>query len=136
MVEFELILIIILSGISIFMFLKFYTLKINIENHIKENEKEIRKDAINRSGRVLSGKILEKLIPFLSRFNHDPQDVRWIGDPIDLIVFDGYSKNQKKDINGITFIEVKSGESKLKSGQIKIRDVIEKGKVKFEEFRI
>jgi predicted Holliday junction resolvase-like endonuclease len=58
---------------------------------------------------------------------------RWLGDPIDLIVFDGYSEDNPQKI---TFLEIKSGNSKLTSKQNKIKELIEKKKVEWEEFRI
>jgi len=111
--------------------------KIKFEQRIKDwiikEEKRIRQDAIFRSARTLSGKTLEKLIPFLERFPHDPHDIRWLGDPIDLIIFDGHSKD---DLNQIVFCEVKSGESRLTKIQNRIKQLVENKRVKWLEFRI
>jgi predicted Holliday junction resolvase-like endonuclease len=104
-----------------------------VEEFLEKEERKIREDAIARSARTLSGKTLEKLIPFLEKFKHNSHDVRWLGDPIDLVVFDGYSDGNP---NKITFLEVKSGDSKLTSNQNKIRELVEKKKVDWEEFRI
>jgi len=104
-----------------------------VRSYIKEKEEEIRKDAIERSSKILSGKALEKLIPFLKNFNHSPHDVRWIGDPIDLIVFDGISED---DPQRITFVEVKSGKSELTEKQKKIKQIIKDGKVFWEEVKV
>lgn len=111
--------------------------KIRFEQKIrdwKESEEEkIRKDAIERSARTLSGKTLEKLVPFLDSFPYDPHDIRWLGDPVDLIIFDGQSSG---NLNGIVFCEVKSGESKLSKTQNRIKELVERKKVKWEEFKI
>lgn len=104
-----------------------------VDEFLKSKEESIRRDAIERSARTLSGKTLEKLVPFLETFPYDPHDIRWLGDPIDLVVFDGYSA-EKPD--KIVFCEVKSGESKLTAGQKKIKELIEGKKVKWEEFRV
>ena len=104
-----------------------------VRKYIEEKESEIRRDAIERSSKILSGKTLEKLIPFLKKFNHSPHDVRWIGDPIDLVVFDGSSDDNPQKI---TFVEIKSGESELTEKQKKIKQIIEEGKVFWEEIRI
>jgi predicted Holliday junction resolvase-like endonuclease len=104
-----------------------------VRSYIKEKEEEIRKDAIERSSKILSGKALEKLIPFLKNFNHSPHDVRWIGDPIDLIVFDGISEDNPQRI---TFVEVKSGKSELTEKQKKIKQIIKDGKVFWEEVKV
>jgi len=129
--------IIVLLGLVFYLIYKNNEWKLKFEQKVKEwvekEEKRIREDAINRSARALSGKTLEKLIPFLDRFKHNPHDVRWLGDPIDLIVFDGYSEDNPQKI---TFLEIKSGNSKLTSKQNKIKELIEKKKVEWEEFRI
>ncbi len=105
-----------------------------VKDWLQEEERRIREDAINRSARTLSGKALEKLVPFLEDFPYDPHDIRWLGDPIDLVVFDGYSS--KGEPEQIVFCEVKSGESKLSKMQKKIKDLVEKKKVKWHEFRV
>ena len=104
-----------------------------VRKYIEEKEEEIRKDAIERSSKILSGKALEKLIPFLKNFNHSPHDVRWIGDPIDLVVFDGSSDDNPQKI---TFVEIKSGKSELTEKQKKIKRIIKEGKVFWEEIKI
>jgi len=103
------------------------------KRYIEEKEEEIRRDAIERSSKILSGKTLEKLVPFLKNFNHSPHDVRWLGDPVDLIVFDGVSEDNPQKI---TFVEVKFGKSELTEKQKKIRQIVKEGKVFWEEIRI
>jgi len=104
-----------------------------VRKYIEEKEEEIRRDAIERSSKILSGKALEKLIPFLKNFNHSPHDVRWIGDPIDLVVFDGSSDDNPQKI---TFVEIKFGKSELTEKQKKIKQIIKEGKVFWEEIKI
>jgi len=104
-----------------------------VKKYIEEKEEEIRRDAIERSSKILSGKALEKLVPLLKNFNHSPHDVRWLGDPIDLVVFDGASNDNPQKI---TFVEIKYGESELTEKQKKIKQIIKEGKVFWEEIRI
>lgn len=67
-------------------------------------------------------------MPFSYLFeDFNPRDARFIGSPIDLIVFDGVS--DKKDKIDIYFIEVKTGNSALSQTQKKIRDAIEAHRV-------
>ena len=131
------IIVVVLSAISVFLGIKYVYLKANFEMKISEwitrEEEKIRKDAIERSARTLSGKTLEKLIPFLDRFPYDPHDMRWMGDPVDFIVFDGSSKKSPKQI---IFCEVKSGNSNLNKNQNAIKELVENKKVKWFEFRI
>jgi len=110
-----------------------YKFERRVKEFLEKEEERIREDAIARSARTLSGKTLEKFVPFLERFKHDPHDVKWIGDPIDLIIFDGYSSGKPEEI---VFCEVKSGESKLSKLQSSVKELVEKKKVKWEEFRV
>jgi len=93
------------------------TLKQSIDQQYKaaleqwklEVEEEIRQDATKRSKSVMLGQITEHLVPFLPDFKYNPKDARFLGTPVDLIVFDGLSDGQLKQV---VFIEVKSGSSK------------------------
>lgn len=123
--------------VVIYLLFKNLQWKMKFEQKIKEwlekEEQKIREDAIVRSARTLSGKTLEKLIPFLEKFKHNPHDVRWLGDPIDLVIFDKYSEGNPDQV---VFCEVKSGDSELTRQQKKIKELVEDRKVKWEEFRI
>lgn len=98
---------------------------------VEENEDRIRKDAANRSVRNVMGRVTEQLLPFseaMSMFN--PKDARFIGSPIDLVVFDG-AEEMRDNIN-IVFIEVKTGTSALSKRQKLIKDAIENGRVEWK----
>lgn len=131
------ILFVILLFISIYLLVVNLQWKYKFEQRIKKwtelEEKRTRQDAIQRSARALSGKTLEKFIPFLDKFPYNPHDVRWLGDPIDLVIFDGYSDNG--DVSQVVFCEVKYGKSKLSTIQRKIKEVIENKHVKWLEFK-
>jgi predicted Holliday junction resolvase-like endonuclease len=93
-------------------------------------EKELRKDAVNRSMGVNFGKITEHLLPFsehLKQFN--PRDIRFIGSPIDLIIFDGITA--KRNIIDIYIVEIKTGTGQLNKRQRVIRDAIAGNRVKW-----
>ncbi|MEM5794168.1 MAG: Holliday junction resolvase-like protein [Candidatus Aenigmatarchaeota archaeon] len=134
------VLIIFLLAIIFYLLFKNREWKMKFEQRIKEwkekEEERIREDAIKRSARALSGKALEKLVPFLENFPYDAHDIRWLGDPIDLIIFDGYSSSEGKNLRQIVFCEVKSGESRLTQAQKKVKEIVEEKKVKWEEFRV
>ena len=66
----------------------------------------IRQDAAARSSAVHVGKVTEHLIPWFLDGAFDPRDIRFIGSPIDLIVFNGLSAGY---VESIHFIEMKSG---------------------------
>ncbi len=96
-------------------------------------EKEVgkeRESAIAQSRAVLGGKFVEQLAPYLPEFKYDPTEARFIGTPIDLIVFPGLARGEPEQV---VFIEVKSGKrGRLTPQEKKIRELIEKGKVSWE----
>ncbi len=96
-------------------------------------EKKIRKDAVEKSKAVITGKVTEHLIPYLPEFRYNPKDARFIGSPIDLIVFDGLDEG---DLRKIVFVEVKSGKSTLSKRERLIRDAVEQRRVEWEILRV
>jgi predicted Holliday junction resolvase-like endonuclease len=91
-------------------------------------EKILRKDAVTRSMGVNFGKITEHLIPFSAHLeNFDPRDIRFIGSPVDLMIFDGATS--KRDILNIYFVEIKTGAGQLSKKQKTIRDAIENQRI-------
>ena len=75
------------------------------------------------------GKIVEKVVPAYKDFPFTLCDCRALFEPIDMIVFNGLLES---NVNNITFLEIKSGESQLNTHQRRIRDAVEEKKVSFE----
>lgn len=96
-------------------------LRIDFEQWKMEFEKGIRKDAASKSQSTLVGKITEHFIPHLPEFSYNPQDARFLGSPVDFIVFDGLSEG---NLRRIVFIEVKTNAGALSTRERQIRDVI------------
>ena len=94
---------------------------------------EHRKDAILKSRAVLGGQFSEQLAPFLPDFKYLPSECRFVGKPVDLIVFKGMDE---KDISEVIFVEIKSGNAKLSPHERKLKETIDKKKVRWEEYRI
>ncbi len=92
-----------------------------------------RKDAILKSRSVLSGQFSEQLAPYLPDFQYLPTECRFMGKPIDFIVFKGMDE---KKIDEVIFVEVKSGNAKLTEHEKNLKETIEKKKVKWVEYRI
>jgi predicted Holliday junction resolvase-like endonuclease len=83
---------------------------------------------------VVAGKATEHLAPLLPGFDFDPRDARFLGSPIDFIVFDGLSEGE---LHEIVFVEVKTGpEAVLSSRERRVRDAVDAGRVRFLEVRI
>lgn len=93
----------------------------------------IRQDAVNRSKAVLAGKLAENIAPYLPTFPYNPKDARFLGNPIDFIVFDGLDEG---DLSEIVFLEIKSQNSRMTERQKAIKSVIEQGHVYFQEIRV
>ena len=92
---------------------------------------QARKSAITQSRAVLGGKFTEQMVPFFPDFKYDPTEVRFIGSPIDMIVFPGLAKGNPEEI---VILEVKTGKSaQLTSQQKKIRQLVEDGMVRWDE---
>ena len=98
-----------------------------------QNETFYRQDAINRSSAVILGKVTEHAIPFHAQFPFNPKDARFIGSPIDMIVFDGAEAEEVVDIY---ILEIKTGESKLNKRQRLVKEAVLKGRVHWRELRI
>lgn len=94
---------------------------------------DIRSDAINKSRAVLGGQFSEQLSPYLPNFKYNPCDCKFIGKPVDFIVFKGMNE---KEISEIVFLEVKSGDSKLNSNQKYLKDAVQNGRVYWDEYRV
>ncbi len=92
-----------------------------------------RKDAIMKSRAVLGGQFSEQLAPFLPNFKYLPTECRFIGKPIDLLVFKGMDE---KNIQEVVFVEVKSGKAKLSEHEKNLKETINKKRVRWEEYRI
>jgi predicted Holliday junction resolvase-like endonuclease len=96
-------------------------------------EEEIRSDAVKRSHAVTRGKITEHLIPYFPDFPYNPKDARFLGSPVDLIVFDGLSDEQ---IRQIVFVEIKASQnSSLSKREREVRDCIEERRVDYRMLR-
>ena len=93
----------------------------------------IREDAVLRSQAVTVGKVHEQLIPYLPAFPYNPKDVRFLGSPIDLVVFDGLADGR---VQRIVFLEVKTGGSSLTSRERSVRDAVQAGEVEWAELRV
>lgn len=95
-----------------------------------DEEKKIRQDAVKKSEAVTRGKVTEHLIPYFPDFEYNPKDARFLGTPVDFIIFDGLSEGE---MNKVVFVEVKSGKTGVLSKREKlVKDCIDRGKVSYE----
>ena len=92
-----------------------------------------RKDAVVRSRAVLSGQFSEQIAPYMPGFEFSPSECRFIGKPVDFVVFKG---KDKKEIEEIVFVEVKTGNSKLSEQEKHLKRAVEDKKIRWKEYRM
>ncbi len=91
-------------------------------------EKELQElKSQQQSKSVRLGLISENVLPFNSEFKYNVKDLVPMFRPIDYIVF---AEDE------IIFLEIKVGTSQLSEKQKKIRNLVQQGKVRFEEHRV
>jgi predicted Holliday junction resolvase-like endonuclease len=100
--------------------------------HIIEKAK-VKKDSTFRSSAVNWGKSIEHFVPFMSKFPLPPEDVVFLGMPIDYVGFTDTESAKKCKVH---FVEVKSGVSFLSTKQKNIKKAIEEGRVIFHEIAV
>ena len=100
-----------------------------------EYETVIRQDAIKKSQAVTIGKVTEHILPFFSGvFPYNPKEARFIGSPIDMVVFDGMETDMENMC--VHFIEVKTATSALSPKQRAIKYAILNKRVEWKELRV
>ena len=105
-----------------------------LEEWRQNEEGRIRKDAINKSKSVIIGKVTEHLVPFFPGFKYNPKDVRFVGTPTDIIIFDGLDEG---NIKQIIFGEIKTGKyGNLTVREKSVKNIVDKKNVKYEIIHI
>lgn len=94
--------------------------------------KKIRQDSVKQSQAVISGKVYEQLVPYLPDFPFNPKDVRFLGSPVDLVVFDGLDRGA---LERVVFVEVKTGQAQLTQRERQLREVVRAARVEWMEIR-
>lgn len=92
-----------------------------------------KKQSLAKSRAVIGGNFSEQLAPYLPDFPFDPTEVRFVGKPVDLVVFRGLASGQ---VSEVLFVEIKSGQSKLNRNEASVRDAVAQGRVTFVEYRV
>ena len=107
-----------------------------LEKERESKQEEIRRarlDSVKKSKSVINGTVLESVSPFLPDFPIDGDDIKFLGNPIDFIVFANTAEEGNCSIN---FVEVKTGNSRLSKKQKNIKTAIEEGRVFWYDYKI
>ncbi|MEB3755505.1 MAG: hypothetical protein GSR79_01405 [Desulfurococcales archaeon] len=110
--------------------------RLAFESWKKMEENKIRRDAVERSNSIVIGKVAEQLAPldFAIKLGINPKDARFIGSPIDYIVFKGLYDGKPSEI---LFVEVKTGKNaKLSSREKEVKKLVEQCKVKWAKYNL
>lgn len=111
-----------------------------LENILAEKELQLiqevakaRKDSKFRSSAANWGKTIEHFVPFMTKFPIPPEDVVFLGMPIDYV---GFTDTGSKTKCTVHFLEVKSGSAFLSEKQKNIKKAIEEGRIQFHEITV
>ena len=106
---------------------------------LKERMEQLKKRKISadvgaekKAIEVGVGKCLEKIIPACKGFRTPLADCRPLFEPIDMILFNGLTAGK---VDSITFMEIKTGASRLNTHQRRIRDAIADGDISFRWYK-
>ncbi|OJU79126.1 MAG: endonuclease [Acinetobacter sp. 39-4] len=101
---------------------------------------DAQKRSVNTSRAVLKGKMAEQFAPILPEFRYLPSDAKFLGDPVDYVVFDGYTDFRDGDGTAedieVILLDIKSGGARLSKGQQAIAQAGTEGRIRFETLRI
>lgn len=103
----------------------------NSQNKLIEKQHEDINKLLSqkKSSEVRLGQIGEHFAPLLQDFPYNSKNVRFLGSPIDFVVFE---LEQDK----IVFVEFKTGKAKETAKQRHIRDIIKNGNVEYQLMRV
>ena len=95
-------------------------------NELKKRKISAGPGAEKKAIEIGIGKIIEKVIPAYHGFGMPISDCRPLFEPIDMVVFNGLSTG---NIQSITFMEIKTGKSRLNEHQKLVKEALSDGKV-------
>ena len=111
------------------------------ESEVKKMIDDAVQSSLDTQRPIVKGQIGENIAPYMKDFikNYHPGDVRFLGgEPVDYIVYKNYvlAKNKDEKIEEIVFVEVKTGKAQLNSIERKIKEAIEKKRVRYDVIRL
>jgi len=106
--------------------------KNQLDTWMLDKEQLIRKDAIEKSKSVNLGRMTEHFALFMNGMEFNPKDARFLGHPVDFVVFDGLDEG---DLRRILFIEVKTGKSQMNTRERMVRDAVKNKMIEWVELK-
>jgi predicted Holliday junction resolvase-like endonuclease len=111
----------------------YFAFQLRFERWKVDYAKAVRRDAIQRSQAATLGRISEQLVPYFPEFEWNAKDARFLGSPVDFVVFDGLSDGF---VRRVIFVEVKTGSSSLSARERMLRDAIRDARVEWREIHL
>ena len=102
--------------------------EVQLAENIRQGREQIKREALKGSSATIKGQIGERFAPFVPGFGYEPADARFLGNPVDYIVFDGLTEGQ---VRAIAFVEVKTGGATLSPYQRQVHEAIKAGRVEW-----
>ena len=114
----------------------FYITK--LENKHRKEIELARASSVKTSKAVIRGKIAEEFIPLFPDFPYSMGDCKFVGMPIDYLVFEGMSAVRNGDDIPITIIlsDVKTNTAQRTKIQNSIKKAAEEGRIRFETWKV
>ena len=92
-----------------------------------------RRRFARQSRAVTTGKVIEQIAPHLPGFPFNPRDTRFLGGPVDYVVFDGLEAG---GVRRVVFVEIKTGGAALSGRERLVRDAVQERRVEWLELRL
>ncbi len=119
------------------------TYEVQLRDNKAKQQYEIEKarhQSVEFSRRTIKGQVAEQFAPLLQGFPYLPSDSHFIGDPVDYVVFNGYTElrdnHNPVDNLELVIIDIKYNKAQLSEGQKRIAKAVEAGKVRFEVVKV
>ena len=77
--------------------------------------------------------MIEQIAPHLPGFPFNPRDARFLGGPVDYVVFDGLEEGS---VRRVVLVEIKTGGATLSSRERLVRDAVQERRVEWLEWRM
>ena len=111
---------------------------------LKQDNEKAKELSLNQQRSSVKGKINEQVAPFMPEFSekYAASDARFLGSPIDFVIFKNMSKFDKttkdeKNPIEVVLVDIKTGKSKRLSDLEKaIKIACEEGRVSFDQIDI
>ena len=103
--------------------------------------KAARAQSVSQARATLKGQIGEQLAPLLPGFQYACSDARFLGDPIDYVVFNGYTA-MRDGLGGeaskveVVILDIKRGNARLSEGPRAVAAAVCAGRVRFQVVRV